>query len=571
MDAATNILLTPARIGHVEIKNRIVMPPMTTRLADDAGFVTQNIIDYYMARVRGGTGLITVEMASPTRAGRHRRRELGIYDDRFIPGLAQLVAAIHDGGARASIQLGHGGGHTRVDICGETPVAPSAIPHPVYEVTDETIIPKEMSLDDIGFTIAGFAAAAVRAEVAGFDCVEVHAAHGYLISQFITPFENRRTDAYGGLFENRVRFGLEVLAAIKAAVRIPVIYRVSVEDFFPQGSPFQEGRQVAIWAARAAADALHVTAGHYRSLPSAARMIPPMQYPDATFLAYAADIRKDVDVPVIAVGRLGDPVVAEAAIAAGQVDFIALGRTLIAEPDWVAKLARGEPARCCLACNTCVNEMRGGAKLGCVVNAAAGEETRYAAVRPPKGERIAVVGAGPAGLTYASLVAAGNSVTVFERDKSPGGAFRYAGKAPLFQEVVAEQASFDRYIVRMVAACVHRGVIILYGVDVIAVPEPLRTFDRIVVATGARYRYGLGPLPAKLLDWGVGRWPGLRRIFAMPAFRDWFYHEARLATGELMVRSLARPGQKLMIIGDAAKPGKSKAAIASAFEAAGFP
>src|ERR1700693_3607986 len=124
MDAATHILLTSARIGQVEIKNRIVMPPMTTRLADDAGFVTQNIIDYYMARVRGGTGLITVEMASPTRAGRHRRRELGIYDDRFIPGLSQLVAAIHDGGAKASIQLGHGGGHTRVDIFGETPGAP---------------------------------------------------------------------------------------------------------------------------------------------------------------------------------------------------------------------------------------------------------------------------------------------------------------------------------------------------------------------------------------------------------------------------------------------------------------
>ena len=570
MDAVTNILLTPARIGHVEIKNRIVMPSMTTRLADDAGFVTQNTIDYYLARARGGTGLITVEMASPTRAGRHRRRELGMYDDRFVPGLSQLVAAIHAGGAKASIQLGHAGGHTRLDICGETPIAPSAIPHPVHEVTDETIIPKEMSLDDIGFTIAGFAAAAARAEAAGFDCVEIHAAHGYLISQFVTPFENRRTDAYGGLLENRVRFGLEVLAAIKATVRIPVIYRVSVEDFFPQGSPFPEGRQAAIWAARAGADALHITAGHYRSLPSAARMIPPMRYPDATFLAYATEIRKEADVPVIAVGRLGDPVVAETAIAAGQVDFIALGRTLIAEPDWVAKLARGEPARTCLACNTCVNEMRGGARLGCVVNATAGEETRYAAARTPRGERIGVIGAGPAGLTYASLVAAGNSVTVFEREKLPGGAFRYAGKAPLFQEVEAEQASFDRYIEHLVAACTHRGVVILYGVDVVAVPEPLRTFDRIVVATGARYRYGLGRLPAKLLGWGIARWPGIRRLFAAPAFRDWFYYEAREATGERVVRSLARPGQKLMMIGDAAKPGKSKAAITSAFEAANF-
>src|SRR6201997_2414722 len=140
-----NILLTPARIGPVEIKNRIVMPPMTTRTADDEGFVTDESIAYYMARVRGGTGLITVEMASPEKAGRHRRRELGIYDDRFLPGLAKLVDTISRGGAKASLQLGHGGGHSRQDICGEAPIAPSAIPHPVFEVTFETVVPEAMT------------------------------------------------------------------------------------------------------------------------------------------------------------------------------------------------------------------------------------------------------------------------------------------------------------------------------------------------------------------------------------------------------------------------------------------
>src|SRR5580658_8949531 len=362
-----NILLTPARIGPVEIRNRIVMPPMTTRTADDEGFVTEDSIAYYMARVRGGTGLITVEMASPTRAGRHRRHELGIYDDRFLPGLTRLVAAIRAGGAKAAIQLGHGGGHTRLDICGETPVAPSAIPHPVFEITDETIIPKEMTLDDIGFTIAGFAAAAARAEKAGFDCVEIHAAHGYLISQFLTPFENRRTDVYGGSLENRARFGLEVLRAVKeAAPGLGVIFRLSVEDYFPQGMPWSEGKQVAVWAAEAGADALHIAAGHYRSLPSAARQIPPMQYPDATFLDYAAQVKKQVAVPVIAVGRLGDPQIAAEAVASGKADFVSLGRTLIADPEWVAKVGRDEPIRRCLACNTCINEMRGGTQLRCV-------------------------------------------------------------------------------------------------------------------------------------------------------------------------------------------------------------
>ena len=190
-----NILLTPARIGTVEIPNRIVMPPMTTRTADAEGYVTDDSVAYYLARARGGVGLITIEMASPEKVGRHRRREVGIYDDRFVPGLTRLVDELHRAGSKVSIQLGHGGGHTRIDICGETPIAPSAIPHPVYETTFETIVPEEMTKARIDATIAAHAAAAVRARKAGFDCVEIHAAHGYLMSQFHAPFENRRTDA----------------------------------------------------------------------------------------------------------------------------------------------------------------------------------------------------------------------------------------------------------------------------------------------------------------------------------------------------------------------------------------
>ena len=168
---------------------------------------------------------------------------------------------------------------------------------------------------------------------------------------------------------------------------------------------------------------------------------------------------------------------------------------------------------------------------------------------------------------YASLVAGENAVTVFERAPVAGGAFRYAGKAPLFQEVVAAENSFDRYVARIVAACVHNGVAFRHGVDVAHAPDVLAGFDRIVIATGARYRFGLGPLPALLLDRGAGRWPGLRRLFSWPPFRDWFYHRARRSTGEDF-RRLARPGQKVTVIGDAARAGKSQPAIASAFEAA---
>jgi dimethylglycine catabolism A len=345
------------------------------------------------------------------------------------------------------------------------------------------------------------------------------------------------------------------------------VYRLSVEDFFPGGLPFSEGRQIAVWAADAGADALHVTAGHYRSLPSAQVVLPPMTFPDGTFLDFAAAVKKLVHVPVIAVGRLGDPALATEAVAAGKADFIALGRTLIADPQWVEKLRRGEPIRRCLACNTCINEMRGGAGIGCVVNAAAGRERMFADHSAPHGGRFAVIGAGPAGLTYALLVAEGNDVTVFEKDERPGGAFRYAGKAPLFQEVAASEASFDRYIGDLVAACTRKGVKFRFRYDVSNKPEALAPFDRIVIATGARYRFGLGPIATKMLDWGIGRWPLVSRVLSSPRVRDWFYYRARCATADRF-RPLVKPGQGVVVIGDAMAAGKSKEAIASAYEAA---
>jgi hypothetical protein len=291
-----------------------------------------------------------------------------------------------------------------------------------------------------------------------------------------------------------------------------------------------------------------------------------MTYPDATFLDYAAEVKRRVGIPVIAVGRLGDPAIAERAVAQGKADFIALGRTLIADPQWAEKVRRGEPIRRCLSCNTCINEMRGGARIGCVVNGAAGRETMFIAPQTPSGERIAVIGAGPAGLTYASLVAEGNSVTVFEKKPQAGGALRSAAKAPLFQEVEADERSFARYIADLVAACEAKGVKFRLATDLTGAPL-LTPFDCIVIATGAEYRFGLAPFANWLLNTHVARAPGIARIFKSRAVRDWFYFKARRGTAPRF-RHLARPDQRVIVIGDAARAGKSKEAIASAFEAA---
>ncbi len=558
-------LFTPGDIGPLRLKNRVVMAPMTTRTADENGCVTDDSIAYYVARAAAGVGLITVEMAAPEPAGKHRHFELGICDDRFLPGLRKLVDAIHSAGAKAGIQLGHGGGHTRVDVCGEQPIAPSAIPHVVQEGQTETIIPEAMSVARIAQTVHAFADAAVRAQNAGFDLVEIHAAHGYLISQFLAPLENRRNDRYGGSLENRARFGLEILRAIReAAPQLAVTFRMNGLDYFNGGLVFEEARQVAVWAAEAGAHAIHMSGGHYRSQPSAAIMIPPMAAPEQPFLDYSRQVRRLVNVPVIAVGRMGRPDQAIAAVENADADFIALGRPLLADAQWARKVENGRPVRLCLACNTCVDGMREGERLHCLVNPVAGRERRFSERLPHlRDQRIAVIGAGPAGLTYAAAVATHNTVKVFEKDNAAGGALRFAGLAPKFQNVDADPKSLQRYIDSLVGECEGLGVTIEYGWRLSQRADELAEFDHIVVATGATYRGGMARLIAGLLSAGMLRAPVLRGIATHPGVRKWFYEKARKPTRGPVSQWLPR-GVKVTVIGDARVAGKSDAAIRDA-------
>lgn len=562
-------LLSPGTIGPLTLKNRVVMAPMTTRRADAEGFVTEAGIAYYKARAEGGVGLVTVEMASPEKVGKHRHFELGIYDDRFLPGLQRLAGVIHEAGAKASIQLGHGGGHTRIDIAGEPPIAPSAIPHSVQEGHTEIIVPQEMTSARIAQTREAFVAAARRAEAAGFDGVEIHAAHGYLISQFLAPAENQRRDGYGGALRNRARMALEVTEAVKAAVpRLAVIFRMNGDDFFDGGLKPDEAVEVAVWAAEAGADAIHVTAGHYRSQPTAAIMIPPMATRPTPFLGFAQAVRRRVPVPVIAVGRFGEPKSAIAAIEEGSADFIALGRPLLADPEWVSKVARGRQVRLCLACNTCVDGMRMGRQLHCLVNPRTGREADYLRRELSRqGQHIAVIGAGPAGLTYAALMAGANRVTVFEKSAELGGALLLAGLAPRFQGVEANPESLRAYVQGLRRECEEAGVAIHTSCDVLAEPWRLADVDHVVVATGARYRLGLGWLFKSMLTSGMIRRRPWASIASADKWRDWFYYRLR-RSGAIDPLQLMQGRRTSQILGDAIAPGKSEQAIMSAYAAA---
>lgn len=546
------------------------MAPMTTRLSDAEGHATLQSEAYYRVRAEGGTGLVTVEMAAPEPAGKHRHFELAISDDRFLPGLTRIVSGIHGGGAKASIQLGHGGGHTRADICGQTPIAPSAIPHHVQEGHTETIIPAVMSSARIGETVAAFAAAARRAERAGFDAVELHGAHGYLLSQFMSPLENSRQDDYGGALRNRARFALEITAAVRAVVPgLAVIFRMNGDDFFDGGLTPAEAVDIARWAADAGADAIHMTGGHYRSQPNAAIMIPPMATAPTPFLGFASAIKAAVTVPVIAVGLLGDPAASAAALARGDVDFIALGRPLLADPNWANEARAGKGVRRCLACNSCVDGMRAGERLSCIVNPRTGRETDPAfGALARSGQRIAVIGAGPAGLAYASEMVGANAVSVFEKRAEAGGALRLAGCVPMFQGVAATSRSLLDYVSSQELRCRERGVSFAFETDVLCDPSLLRGFDHVVVATGARYRAGSGPVIEALLRRGTLRRAPFEALMCRPGLRDWFYHSARAATGPAIVVRLRDLGHSTEMIGDAARPGKTDAAIASAYAAA---
>jgi len=322
-------LFDPLMIGNLTLKNRIVMPPMANDLADAQGRVTDPLIAHYTRRAPG-VGLVIVEHSYFTPEGKASLRQLGIHDDATVNGLTSLAASIHAKGTPICIQVNHAGRRGSRAVSGLEPMAPSAIPSDSPEA-----IPRELKRNEIQDLVRLFGEAALRARKAGFDAVEIHGAHGYLLNQFTSPLSNRRSDEYGGSFERRIRFPLEVVAEVRRVLGSDflMLYRLGASDGEGRGVTIQEMQTFAQRLIQAGVNVVDVSGGLIGDAPA-----------DMTgqgyFLPLAEKIKQAVKAPVIGVGGITDPAFADQAIREGRVDLVAVGRALLADPDWALSAKR---------------------------------------------------------------------------------------------------------------------------------------------------------------------------------------------------------------------------------------
>lgn len=421
-------LFSPVSIGPLTARNRILMSAMSINFGVDAkGYVTDQLSAYLEARARGGAGMVLVGGGGVHPTGLELPDLPALWEDGCVPALAAMTRRLKTTGALVGMQLMHGGRQSYHD----NKVAPSAIPAPAVVKG----IPHALTAAEIETLTAAFGSAARRCRQAGFDFVEIHAAHGYLINQFLAPNSNHRKDAYGGGFENRIRFLLEVLAQIRhqAGDDFPVGVRINGSDYIDGGWQLSDALRLAPICQKQGAAYLHVSAGVYGSR----ELTIPSMYADMGCFAHLAEaVKATVSLPVIAVGRLQDPALAQKLIREEKADVIALGRALLADPNWPNKVKAGQFDRvrpcigCCLGCIHAVLALEPG---GCVVNPEVGREYLLDAPAQPLAEkkRVLVIGAGPAGLAAARAAGRrGHQVQIVERQPKPGGLMRLSAMAP---------------------------------------------------------------------------------------------------------------------------------------------
>jgi 2,4-dienoyl-CoA reductase (NADPH2) len=430
-------LFRPIAINKIEIKNRIAYPSLALIYSQDSR-LNDRYYAYYRERARGGAGIVTVGPVGVDTLG-GGPIALSLMSDAAIPAFAKAAKIIKEEGARAWIQLFHAGAYTYpAFIEGKEPIAPSAIYSPYSKTT-----PREMTLADIENVQRAFSRAALRAKTAGFDGVEIIGSAGYLITQFLSPLKNQRTDAYGGSFENRVRFPCELIALLrkKLGQDFPLTIRMAGHDFVAGSNTDVEMREIARRYEESGIDAINVTGGwHESKVPQL-----PMELPRAGFGFLARNIKASVSVPVMASNRIANPATADRLIGDGMADLVVLGRGLLADPMWPQKAQEGraDEIRPCVACSQgCTDQIFSGRSVFCIANPMDGFETERESVKTDSPKHVMVVGAGVAGLEAAvTLTERGHRVTVYEQQGDIGGQIHLASAPPYKQELM----EFVRY------------------------------------------------------------------------------------------------------------------------------
>ena len=500
-------LFSPLVVGPLHAPGRVVMAPMETGL-HPGGVMDQRYIDFLSARADADIAWVTTGGVAVRGDGLSTRDQLRLDDDRQLDGFRHLAAAVHDRGGRLVIQLTHAGRQTLASLLGQDPVAPSPIPCPMMKQR-----PRALEIEELPGLVTAFADAARRAAAAGADGVELHMGHGYLLNQFLSPATNQRDDEYGGSTTDRCRLPVQVLRAVCRAVGPDclVSVRFSADERMAGGIDIEEAVRIAWHLEKGGAHVLHISACTYASMMW---NIPVYLLEDAPFRPLAARVRRAVEIPVIAVGRLHEPALMEETLASGDADLIAVGRPFIADADFGRKLREGDSPRPCIRCNRCIHSISYG-PLACTVNPDVGHEGAIPPDAPP--QRLLVVGGGPAGMTAATRAAlAGHAVRLLERGSALGGQLNAAAVGPhkqriaeLSRQLQAELRASGAEI--LLDTAIDRQAMVAFDPDVVfdatgSQPPPLQMEGAAFPVTGLDDAL-LAPSPAGTLVI-VGGGPG---------------------------------------------------------------